>query len=100
MIRSGPWKLNAYHGYDRPQLFHLPSDPGELRDLGESPEHAEVRERLWARVHADWSGARVEEQAARADAGRRVLDAWRRQVRPAERERWDVPAGCNVFPEL
>ena len=36
MIRSGPWKLNYYHGF-RPQLFNLDDDPHETRDLSRRP---------------------------------------------------------------
>ncbi|MFJ4543772.1 alkaline phosphatase family protein [Pseudomonas sp. NPDC088885] len=43
MVRSERWKYLAYDGF-RPQLFDLLNDPQELRDLGEDPEFAAVRE--------------------------------------------------------
>lgn len=43
MVRSERWKYLAYDGF-RPQLFDLQADPGELRDLGADPAHADVRE--------------------------------------------------------
>ena len=42
MIRSGRYKLNRYHGYERPQLFDLHDDPWERTDLGEAPSRQEV----------------------------------------------------------
>ena len=42
MVRVGDWKYNAYPGYP-PELYDLASDPHEAIDLGESPEHADVR---------------------------------------------------------
>jgi arylsulfatase A-like enzyme len=32
-LRSGEWKLVADRVKDRPELFHLPSDPGEKHDV-------------------------------------------------------------------
>ncbi|MBV4460927.1 alkaline phosphatase family protein [Pseudomonas sp. COR58] len=43
MVRSERWKYLAYDGF-RPQLFDLSNDPQELRDLGDDPAHAAVRE--------------------------------------------------------
>jgi hypothetical protein len=56
MAFDGRWKYVLCEGY-RPMLFDLGSDPGELRDLGASPqpEHVEQMRRLhealfqWAR---------------------------------------------------
>jgi len=42
MVRVGDWKYNAYPGYP-PELYDLANDPHEAHDLGESPEHADVR---------------------------------------------------------
>lgn len=46
MIRSGDWKYVHYAGGHAPQLFDLIRDPMELRDLGDEPEFASVRDRL------------------------------------------------------
>lgn len=43
MIRRGRWKYVHYVGA-RPQLFDLQSDPEELHDLSDSPDHAQVQE--------------------------------------------------------
>ena len=45
MVRDRRSKLVSY--VDGPaQLFDLEADPGELADLADSPDYAEVRERL------------------------------------------------------
>ncbi|MCY3874185.1 MAG: alkaline phosphatase family protein [Rhodobacteraceae bacterium] len=56
MVFDGRWKYIHVEGF-RPMLFDLASDPGELIDLGEDPEHAGQVNRLkeihfcWAREH-------------------------------------------------
>lgn len=52
MVRDAHWKAVFYDGL-RPQLFDLRADPDEYHDLGGSPEHAAVRERLLACLF-DW----------------------------------------------
>jgi arylsulfatase A-like enzyme len=54
MVADSRWKAVFVEGF-RPMLFDLENDPHELEDLGESEDHAEVRQRLsdaffaWAR---------------------------------------------------
>ncbi len=56
MIFDGRWKYILAEGF-RPLLFDLESDPDELVDLGDEPEHEGVRAELhealfaWARQH-------------------------------------------------
>ena len=56
MVRDAHWKYVHAEGF-RPMLFDLQYDPQELRDLGASPDHEAVRQRLyealctWARQH-------------------------------------------------
>ena len=45
MIREARWKYIHYNLF-RPQLFDLHKDPNELNDLGEDPDHAQVREEM------------------------------------------------------
>lgn len=45
-VTDGRWKLITYPKAGRTQLFDLFSDPHEINDLGESPNHAETRARL------------------------------------------------------
>ncbi|MEM6661921.1 MAG: sulfatase/phosphatase domain-containing protein, partial [Pseudomonadota bacterium] len=41
------WKLVHYEVGFRPTLFDLKNDPDELVDLGESPDHADVLDRMY-----------------------------------------------------
>ena len=56
MVFDGRWKYIHVEGY-RPMLFDLQSDPNELTDLGDDPEHEGQVRRLkdvhfhWARKH-------------------------------------------------
>ncbi len=45
MVREARWKYIHYNLF-RPQLFDLHKDPNELNDLGEDPDHAQVREEM------------------------------------------------------
>lgn len=46
MIVKGTWKLVEYLDPDDGQLFDLETDPGEMSNLYESPQHAELRSEL------------------------------------------------------
>ena len=46
MIRQGAWKYVYYAGGQPAQLFNLANDPNELTDLGEPPDHQDVREMM------------------------------------------------------
>ena len=54
MVRLGQWKLNYYHNQPPVELFDLEDDPGEQRNLADSPEHVEVRARLLSELFRDW----------------------------------------------
>jgi arylsulfatase A-like enzyme len=43
MVRSERWKLVHFLGEDAGQLFDLESDPKELRNLWDDPDHAETK---------------------------------------------------------
>ena len=53
MIATKEWKLVHAPGYP-PVLFDLVNDPNELKDLGRSTEHADIRQRLF-NLLAEWS---------------------------------------------
>lgn len=46
MIRTEDYKLIVYPEADRVQLFHLPSDPWEMKNLADDSDYAEVRRQL------------------------------------------------------
>jgi choline-sulfatase len=98
MLRSGPYKLNHYHGYAQPQLFNLGQDPDELHDLRDDPAHAEVLRQFHRRVLDGWDGDRIERAMADLDARRREAHARAERFRTPEQDFWDMPPDCNVFP--
>jgi len=53
MVATKEWKLVHAPGYP-PVLFNLVDDPDELRDLGHSPEHDDIRQTLF-NLLAEWS---------------------------------------------
>ena len=103
MIRRGSWKLNHYHGYDRPQLFDLEADPGEWNDLADDSAHSTIRDELLAEVRTDWSGETVLRTLETTQNDDQVLEEFGRSARISTKDppdRWTAPADCNVFPEV
>ena len=54
MIADKRWKLMHAEGGLRPMLFDLENDPEEYRDLGGSPDHAEIIDMMYERL-ARWA---------------------------------------------
>ena len=52
MVFDGRWKLMHAEGGFRPMLFDLETDPQELVDLGDSPDHAAAAARMYDLLHA------------------------------------------------
>lgn len=95
MIRSGKWKLNWYHGYERPQLFDMEQDPGEWNDIGENSAYQPVVEHLRERVFEGWDPAGIEETIGRLFTDIEVLKTWGETVRPDTPAYWKAPEGAN-----
>ena len=98
MVRRGPWKLNHYHGYDRPQLLNLADDPGEFVDRADDASCAPVRDELQALALADWDPEWVEQTIARRRTDHELLSRWASADPPADPDYWSAPPGANVFP--
>jgi arylsulfatase A-like enzyme len=49
MVRTARWKYVHFERF-APQLFDLAADPNELNDLGDSAEHAGIRDEMRARL--------------------------------------------------
>jgi arylsulfatase A-like enzyme len=58
MVRTDRWKLIYYSHLDRYQLFDLPNDPYELRDLSADLQHETVLVDLKRKLSA-WFGPRI-----------------------------------------
>ena len=72
MVRTDRWKYILYEGFT-PQLFDLDKDPDEFYDLGQSPDHAEIRSEMHERLFTWLRGRRtricVSEEEARQRTG-------------------------------
>ncbi|MWD29352.1 sulfatase-like hydrolase/transferase [Aquicoccus sp. SCR17] len=71
MVHDGRWKLVHCEGGLPPLLFDLENDPGEVRDLGTSPVHAEVIDRLYDRLF-EWA-RRPSQRTTRSEAQLREM---------------------------
>lgn len=91
MIRRGDWKLYHYHGDERPVLYNLAEDPGELHDLGGEAAAAQVRDELMDRLCRDWDPEFVQARSAELDADMPLLTAWGKAVRPGHEDTLAVP---------
>jgi choline-sulfatase len=58
MLREGLWKYIVTNGLP-PLLFNLESDPDELVNLADQPDHAKLQARLHSRLVADWDPPQV-----------------------------------------
>ncbi len=94
MIRDGRYKLVYYHGY-RPQLFDLESDPGEVQDLQDHPDHAGIRQSLLAQLLADWDPDAIARLMQRRHADKAVIGKWAGHVQPPDVIRWPLKAEHN-----
>ena len=89
MIRSGPWKLNYYHGQE-PQLFNLEEDPAELCDRASDPACSDVRAELARRLLEGWDPEDVAERMRAKYDDLQVLQRWAASTHPQDRYRWPM----------
>ena len=94
MVRQGRHKLIYYHG-EPPQLFDLDSDPHERRDLSGDPAHAEVREKLLARVLDGWNPDFIARRIRERRMDKNIIDQWARVVGPHDEFRWHLEPALN-----
>lgn len=66
MVADKKWKLIHFEGDHRPMLFDLKNDPQELVDLGDSADHTEVIEAMYAKLFA-WT-RRQSQRTTRSEA--------------------------------
>lgn len=94
MIRSGSWKLIYYDGYP-PQMFDLAKDPDEVRDLAADPAHAATRQRLLARLLADWQPRDIDRRMRLRRSDKDLIGAWARATKPQSVHLWPVRPSDN-----
>lgn len=98
MLREGDWKIIDHYGHDRPQLFNLREDPHEMRDRGDDPACAAIRQRLLQRVRVGFDGQRIASALAQSGERRRAMLEKAKAYRTPTIDYWDMPPGVNVFP--
>ena len=81
MLRRGCWKYVHTEG-DRVMLFDMENDPDEVCDLWTSPDHADVRAELSARVLEGWDAGAIQREVDLRCAEKTVLRDWGRQTNP------------------
>ena len=96
MIRTGPWKY-IHCDCDPPQLYHLPSDPEEQRNLAQSPDHAHVTAGFAADVARRWDSAALRRDVL---ASQRQRQAVRAAMRAGARTSWDHLPARDVGEEF
>ena len=94
MVRSGRWKLIYYHG-EPLQLFDLETDPFERSDLANDPAHADVRERLLARVLDGWDPEHIATRIRERRMDKNIIEQWARSVGPPDEFRWYLDPELN-----
>ena len=71
-LRSGNWKL-VHCEIDPPQLYDLAADPGERRNLADSPAARDMYDSLHAEVRRRWDLERFDAQVRESQARRHVV---------------------------
>ncbi|MFO7946271.1 MAG: sulfatase-like hydrolase/transferase [Armatimonadota bacterium] len=99
MIRSGPWKLMQYYEHE-PMLFNLDEDPNEFYDRGTDPAYAHIVRELQQQVTGGWDPEGAQAAVERIRREGTVIRAWDRHFSREDPDIWDVPEGCNDFPEV
>lgn len=94
MVRSGRWKYVHAHGH-RPMLFDMLKDPDETCDLWDSPEQADVRAELSARVMDGWDPVAITAEVGTRCAEKEILRSWGQKTRPASTAQFVIKDSDN-----
>ena len=85
MVRRGPWKF-IYSQDDVCMLYHLPSDPDELRNLAGTPAHADTLQSFMQEVAARWDIPALHAQVLASQRRRRLVCS---ALAKGKRSAWD-----------
>ena len=98
MIRSGKWKL-IYYSNQRPQLFNLELDPGEINDLADDTGHVKIIKVLTSRIFENWDPNSIEKIMADRRKNKELLSQWSRFIKPPENHLWELKMEDNWLSE-
>ncbi|MAD94096.1 MAG: phosphonate monoester hydrolase [Rhodobacteraceae bacterium] len=96
MVFDGRYKLMHSADGFRPMLFDLKTDPNEFYDLGESPDHQDVRDKLFAHLH-EW-GLRMSQRVTRSEEDIKNMGgrSMRRGILPFMYDGTEVPEELTI----
>ena len=89
MLRSGPWKLNYYHGY-QPQLFNLEEDPFETLDRNNDPACKGIKSELLDRLLDDWDPDLIRQRMHILKEEQIISEDWASNTTPQDELRWEL----------
>ncbi len=98
MIRSGPWKLNYYHGY-QPQLFNLQDDPAERLDRNNDPSCKGIKSELLDRVLENWDPDLIRTKMHTLKEEQIISEDWASNTAPKDELRWELDPNMDQLTE-
>jgi choline-sulfatase len=96
MIRQDEWKLIYYHG-QKPQLFNLAEDPGEMEDRAQDPGCRAILQALTESVLDGWNPDDIVTKMATKRTENRILRDWARHAQPPDQFRWQLVPEMNYL---
>ncbi|MCO4826086.1 MAG: sulfatase-like hydrolase/transferase, partial [Amylibacter sp.] len=96
MVFDGRYKLMHSAAGFRPMMFDLQEDPEEFHDIGESPDHQDIRDKLFAHLH-EW-GLRMSQRVTKSEHDIKNMGgrSMRRGILPFMYDGSEVPEELTV----
>ena len=85
MVRSGPWKYNAFHGME-PELFNMQDDPGEQNNLAGRPRCRDIEQHLRELALQGWDPQEIQNRVMHLYQERALIADWVRATDPPEQD--------------
>ncbi|MEJ6710537.1 MAG: sulfatase-like hydrolase/transferase [Amylibacter sp.] len=96
MVFDGRYKLMHSAAGFRPMMFDLQRDPEEYHDIGESPDHQDIRDKLFGHLH-EW-GLRMSQRVTKSEHDIKNMGgrSMRRGILPFMYDGSEVPEELTV----
>jgi len=96
MVFDGRYKLMHSAAGFRPMMFDLQEDPEEFHDIGESPDHQDIRDKLFGHLH-EW-GLRMSQRVTKSEHDIKNMGgrSMRRGILPFMYDGSEVPEELTV----